>query len=145
MYCRALYDNRWFLSNINTFQNAWIISSVLLTLWILCFAGAVHPGHAAPLCIQSPWDDTLGPRNLWGPQALGQPRCWRAGQNLGSRSSKAFPRQVKIQIPFIGTVCKFQCCFFYWIKYIVDDLAKVFVPMIYMYLPEQFSWTMHLF
>lgn len=119
MYCRALYDNRWFLSNINTFQNAWIISSVLLTFWILCFAGAVHPGHAAPLCIQSPWDDTVGPRNLWGPQALGQPRCWRAGQNLGSRSSKAFPRQVKIQIPFIGTVCKFQCCFFDWSKWMI--------------------------
>lgn len=87
--------------------------------WILCITGAVHPGHAAPLRVQSPWDDPLGPRNLWGPQAPRQPRCGRAGQNLGPWSSTTVPRQVKIQIPFSSTVCNFQCCFFIHVHVVV--------------------------
>ena len=61
---------------------------------VLLLTGEIYPGHAAPLCVQSPWDDTLGPWYLWSPQTLRYFVCRWTCQNLGPWSFEALPRQV---------------------------------------------------
>ena len=56
-------------------------------IYFLTFLGEIYPRYAAPLHLQSSWNDSLGERYMWGTATFGNTSNWGISQNLGSWST----------------------------------------------------------
>lgn len=59
--------------------------------------GTLHSRHAAALHLQPSRNDSMGERNLWSIEAIGDFASRRTCSPVGSRSTASLPRQVRIE------------------------------------------------